>query len=100
MVGTIRACQLLQLISRRGYTPESIRTFCDKIGVQKRENLIDLSLLEFCVREDLNKNATRRMAVLDPVKLIITNYPDGKEEVATAKIILKQRMAEAAGNSF
>lgn len=65
---------------RRGYTPESIRMFCDKIGVQKRENLIDLSLLEFCVREDLNKNATRRMAVLDPVKLILTNYPHGQVE--------------------
>ncbi|WP_018615514.1 glutamine--tRNA ligase/YqeY domain fusion protein [Segetibacter koreensis] len=67
-------------LRRRGYTPESIRLFCDKIGVQKRENLIDLSLLEFCVREDLNKNATRRMAVLDPIKLIITNYPDGHVE--------------------
>ena len=65
---------------RRGYTPESIRLFCDKIGVQKRENLIDLSLLEFCVREDLNKNAVRRMAVLDPIKLIITNYPNGQVE--------------------
>ena len=65
---------------RRGYTPESIRMFCDKIGVQKRENLIDLSLLEFCIREDLNKNAIRRMVVLDPVKLMITNYPDGKVE--------------------
>jgi glutaminyl-tRNA synthetase len=54
--------------------------FCDKIGVQKRENLIDLSLLEFCVREDLNKNATRRMAVLDPIKLVITNYPEGQVE--------------------
>jgi len=65
---------------RRGYTPESIRTFCDKIGVQKRENIIDMSLLEFCIREDLNRNALRRMAVLDPVKLIITNYPDGQLE--------------------
>ncbi|HSU51104.1 MAG TPA: glutamine--tRNA ligase/YqeY domain fusion protein [Segetibacter sp.] len=65
---------------RRGYTPESIRMFCDKIGVQKRENLIDLSLLEFCVREDLNKNAIRRMAVLDPIKLVITNYPEGQVE--------------------
>src|SRR5439155_17092097 len=65
---------------RRGYTPASIRVFCDKIGVQKRENLIDLSLLEFCIREDLNKNALRRMAVLDPVKLVITNYPDGQVE--------------------
>ena len=65
---------------RRGYTPGSIRMFCDKIGVQKRENLIDLSLLEFCIREDLNKNATRRLAVLDPVKLVITNYPTGQVE--------------------
>ncbi len=65
---------------RRGYTPESIRNFCEKIGVQKRENLIELSLLEFCVREDLNKSSMRRMAVLDPVKLIITNYPDGQIE--------------------
>ena len=65
---------------RRGYTPESIRMFCDKIGVQKRENLIDLSLLEFCIREDLNKNAIRRMVVLDPIKLVITNYPDGSVE--------------------
>ncbi|MEO7536931.1 MAG: glutamine--tRNA ligase/YqeY domain fusion protein [Ferruginibacter sp.] len=65
---------------RRGYTSESIRNFCDKIGVAKRENLIDVSLLEFCVREDLNKLALRVMAVLDPVKLIITNYPDGSSE--------------------
>jgi glutaminyl-tRNA synthetase len=70
----------ISALRRRGYTPESIRVFCDKIGVQKRENLIDVSLLEFCIREDLNKNATRRMAVLDPVKLIITNYPDGQTE--------------------
>ena len=61
---------------RRGFTPDSIRDFCDRIGVQKRENIIDFSLLEFCVREHLNKIATRRMVVLDPVKLIITNYPD------------------------
>ncbi|TDH29282.1 glutamine--tRNA ligase/YqeY domain fusion protein [Segetibacter sp. 3557_3] len=65
---------------RRGYTPESIRVFCDKIGVQKRENIIDLSLLEFCIREDLNKTALRRMAVLEPVKLVINNYPDGQTE--------------------
>ena len=66
---------------RRGYTPESIRAFCDKIGVQKRENLIDISLLEYCIREDLNKTALRRMAVLDPVKLVITNYEVDKVEV-------------------
>lgn len=65
---------------RRGYTPESIRNFCERVGVQKRENLIDLSLLEFFIREDLNKKALRRMAVLDPVKLVITNYPEGKTE--------------------
>ncbi len=67
-------------LRRRGYTPESIRNFCERIGIQKRENMIDVSLLEFCIREDLNKTAWRRMAVLDPVKLIITNYPDGKVE--------------------
>lgn len=65
---------------RRGYTPASIRNFADTIGIAKRVNLIDVSLLEFCVREDLNKTAPRVMAVLDPVKLIITNYPEGKEE--------------------
>ena len=65
---------------RKGYTPESIRIFCDKIGVAKRENLIDLSLLEFCLREGLNKTANRVMAVLDPVKLIIDDYEEGKTE--------------------
>jgi len=68
-------------LRRRGYTSASIRNFCDRIGVQKRENIIDMSLLEFCIREDLNKTAWRRMAVLDPVKLVITNYPEGQEEV-------------------
>jgi glutaminyl-tRNA synthetase len=66
---------------RRGYTPEAVRQFCDRIGVQRRENIIDLSLLEFCVREDLNRIALRRMAVLDPVKLVITNYPKGQTEM-------------------
>ena len=65
---------------RRGYTPASIRNFAKTIGIAKRDNLIDVSLLEFCVREDLNKIAPRVMAVLDPVKLIITNYPEGQEE--------------------
>ncbi|CAM3634581.1 glutaminyl-tRNA synthetase [Flavobacterium saliperosum S13] len=65
---------------RRGYTPASIRNFADTIGIAKRDNLIDVSLLEFCVREDLNKIAPRVMAVLDPVKLVITNYPEGKTE--------------------
>ena len=68
-------------LRRRGYTPLSIRHFCEKIGVAKRENMIDVSLLEFCIREDLNKSAWRRMAVLDPVKLVITDYPEGKEEL-------------------
>ena len=65
---------------RRGFTAESIRNFCDKIGVARRENMIDFSLLEFCLREDLNKSALRVMGVLDPVKLIITNYPDAQTE--------------------
>jgi glutaminyl-tRNA synthetase len=68
-------------VRRRGYTPKSIREFCDKIGVAKRENLIDVGLLEFCVREDLNKIALRRMVVFDPIKLVITNYPEGKTEM-------------------
>ncbi|NGM72109.1 glutamine--tRNA ligase/YqeY domain fusion protein [Sphingobacterium sp. SGL-16] len=67
-------------LRRRGYTPASIRNFAERIGIQKRENMIDVSLLEFCIREDLNKTAWRRMAVLDPIKLVITNYPDGKVE--------------------
>jgi glutaminyl-tRNA synthetase len=68
-------------LRRRGYTPASIREFCERIGVAKRENMIDVGLLEFCVREDLNKTAWRRMAVLDPVKLIIDNYPEGRTEI-------------------
>jgi glutaminyl-tRNA synthetase len=67
-------------LRRRGYTPESIRNFCDRIGVAKRDNLIDMSLLEFCVREDLNKSAARRMVVTDPLKVVITNFPEGKVE--------------------
>jgi glutaminyl-tRNA synthetase len=67
-------------LRRRGYTPESIRNFCDRIGVAKRDNLIDVSLLEFCIREDLNKSSLRRMVVLDPLKVVITNFPEGKVE--------------------
>lgn len=63
---------------RRGYTPEAIREFCDRIGVAKRENLIDIGLLEFFVREHLNKIALRRMVVFDPLKVVITNYPEGQ----------------------
>ncbi|SFD25782.1 glutaminyl-tRNA synthetase [Chitinophaga sp. CF118] len=72
-------------LRRRGYTPASIRAFCERIGVQKRDNLIDVSLLEFCIREELNKTANRVMAVLDPVKLVITNYPEGQVEELSAE---------------
>ncbi|MDN3723074.1 glutamine--tRNA ligase/YqeY domain fusion protein [Aequorivita sp. SDUM287046] len=72
-------------LRRRGYTPESIKNFADSIGVGKRENLIDVSHLEFNVREDLNKKAPRIMVVLDPVKLIIDNYPHGQAEMLEAE---------------
>jgi glutaminyl-tRNA synthetase len=81
-------------LRRRGYTPASIRKFCDVIGVAKRENIIDVSLLEFCLREDLNKTAPRVMAVLDPIKVVITNYPEGKEELLDAE---NNQEDEAAG---
>ncbi|MEG2120579.1 MAG: glutamine--tRNA ligase/YqeY domain fusion protein [Rikenellaceae bacterium] len=68
-------------LRRRGYTPASVRAFADKVGVAKRDNVIDLGLLEFCVREDLNHNAERRMAVLDPIKVVITNYPEDKTAI-------------------
>jgi glutaminyl-tRNA synthetase len=67
-------------LRRRGYTPNSIRKFAESIGVGKRENMIDVAHLEFCAREDLNKTAPRVMGVLDPIKLVITNYEEGKEE--------------------
>ena len=67
-------------LRRRGYSPESIRNFATRVGVARRENIIDVGFLEFCVREDLNKRANRVMAVLDPIKLVITNYPEGQEE--------------------
>ena len=66
-------------LRRRGYTPESIREFCERIGVAKRENMVDVGLLEFCVREHLNKIALRRMVVFDPLKVVITNYTNGEE---------------------
>jgi glutaminyl-tRNA synthetase len=72
-------------IRRRGFTPAAVRNFCDRIGVQRRENVIDVGLLEFFVREDLNKSALRRMVVLDPIKLIITNYPEGQSEILTSE---------------
>lgn len=71
-------------LRRRGYTPESIRLFAEKVGVAKRDNVIDLSLLEWCLREDLNKRADRRMGVLNPLKVVITNYPEGQSELLDA----------------
>jgi glutaminyl-tRNA synthetase len=67
-------------IRRRGYTPESIRNFCERIGIAKRDSTVDLALLEFCIREDLNKRAPRVMAVLRPLRVVITNYPEDQEE--------------------
>jgi glutaminyl-tRNA synthetase len=72
-------------LRRRGYTPASIKNFIETVGVSKRENVIDVALLEFKIREDLNKTANRVMAVLDPVKVVITNYPEGQEEFLTAE---------------
>ncbi|MFA4864639.1 MAG: glutamine--tRNA ligase/YqeY domain fusion protein, partial [Bacteroidales bacterium] len=72
-------------LRRRGYTPASLRNFADLIGVAKRENVIDFGLLEFCVKEDLNKTAPRIMAVLNPLKVLITNYPEGKVEEIEAE---------------
>jgi len=68
-------------VRRRGYTPEAIRDFCERVGVARRDNLIELSLLEFCVREHLNKVALRRMVVFDPLKIVLINYPEGKSEL-------------------
>ncbi len=67
-------------IRRRGYTPEAIRDFCDRIGVAKRDSLVDIALLEHCIREDLNKRAPRVMGVIRPLKVVIENYPEGQEE--------------------
>jgi glutaminyl-tRNA synthetase len=106
-------------LRRRGYTPNALRKFVETAGVAKRDNVIDVSLLEFCIREDLNKTAPRVMAVLDPVKLVITNYPEGKVEWLDAEnnpedasagsrkvpfsrelYIEKDDFKEAAGNKF
>lgn len=75
----------LSAVRRRGYTPQSIRDFCDKIGVARRENLIDVGLLEFCVREDLNRIALRRMVVFDPLKVVITNYDERRVEMVESE---------------
>ena len=106
-------------LRRRGYTPNAIRKFVETVGVAKRENIIDVSLLEFCIREDLNKMANRVMAVLNPLKLVITNYPEDKEEwleaennpeddnagsrtvpFSRALYIEKEDFKEEAGNKF
>ncbi|HEY0299187.1 MAG TPA: glutamine--tRNA ligase/YqeY domain fusion protein [Arachidicoccus sp.] len=71
----------ISAMRRRGYTPKAIKDFCERIGIAKRDNMIDLSLLEFFVREDLNKTAYRRMVVFEPLKIIITNYPEAQEEM-------------------
>ncbi|HQF05328.1 MAG TPA: glutamine--tRNA ligase/YqeY domain fusion protein [Bacteroidales bacterium] len=73
-------------LRRRGYTPSGIRLFSEKVGVAKRDNVIDISLMEWCIREELNKTAPRFMAVLDPLKAIITNYPEGAEEFMKAPL--------------
>lgn len=75
----------ISAMRRRGFTPEAIRNFCDTIGVARRENVIDFGLLEFCVREHLNKIALRRMAVIDPLKIVITNFDEGKKEILSAE---------------
>ncbi len=106
-------------LRRRGYTPNSLRKFVETAGVAKRENVIDVALLEFCIREDLNKTAPRVMAVLDPIKLVITNYPEDKVEWLDAEnnqedecagyrkvpfsrelYIEKEDFKEQAGNKF
>ena len=71
-------------IRRRGYTPEAIRDFCSRIGVAKKENVIDVALLEHTVREDLNRRAQRALAVLRPLKVVIENYPEGQVEYVDA----------------
>ena len=67
-------------LRRRGYTPEAIREFCERIGVAKRDGTVDIALLEYCVREDLNRRAPRVMAVLKPLRLVIDNYPESESE--------------------
>jgi glutaminyl-tRNA synthetase len=67
-------------LRRRGYTPEALREFCNRVGVAKRENMVEIALLEHCLRDDLNKRARRAMAVMKPIKVVITNYPEGQSE--------------------
>lgn len=74
----------IQGLRRRGYTPESLRVFCDRVGISKKETIIDMGLLEECVRNDLNAKALRKMAVTEPLKIVLTNYPDDKVEALSA----------------
>ena len=78
-------------LRRRGYTPEAIRDFCDRIGVAKADSVVDIALLEFCIREDLKLKAMRPMVVIDPVKVVITNYPEGQTELVTVENTLKTK---------
>ena len=72
-------------LRRRGYTPEAIRDFCDRIGVAKADSTVDIALLEFCIREDLKLKAPRPMVVIDPVKVVIDNYPEGQTEACVVE---------------
>ena len=71
---------------RRGYSPESIRDFCDRIGLAKRDSVVDVALLEHCLREDLNRRAPRVMSVLRPMKVVVDNYPEGQVEELEARL--------------
>ncbi len=81
-------------LRRRGYTPESIREFCDRIGIAKRENIVDVGLLEFCLREHLNRIALRRMVVFDPVKVVITNYASPGPGAGTQELLKTENNPE------
>ena len=83
--GTIPRLPTLSGMRRRGYTPEAIRDFCNRIGVSKADNLIEMGQLEYSIRDDLNRRAPRVMAVLNPVKVIINNYPKGQVEMFDAE---------------
>lgn len=86
-------------LRRRGYTPESVREFCDRIGIAKRENIVDVGLLEFCVREHLNRIAFRRMVVFDPIKVVITNY-SRESSVGSREILQSENNPEDAGSGM
>lgn len=87
-------------LRRRGYTPAALRLFCDKVGIAKRDNLIELSLLEYCIREDLNKTASRVMVVMNPVNLVIENYPPDQTELLTAENNPEDASAGSRGLPF